>query len=318
MTLRQIIRNGYFYGWGDEPEHIANLKELVGKTQRLLVNPRTILVNAQSVMDDAMPASEQDEDEADRRMLDFAAVPRPKPPFEWMWLEATMKQADGQKQRIGCLTERIEFNGPREFEYFLNHFMSESAKTGAWKQVFENVKADRPKTYVKCAFWSAHENAAMFNGAACYWLDEAGNFMSSFRQCPQLPEQDEREYAWNVFRVKIRQGWALQTFGRMNCDNVELRAIPEGKARPHAPNKVVPATVWHEIVITSEPKIRYMGKGIFERDESEIRAHWIRGHYADYRKGNGLFGRIHGVFWIPEHRRGNEELGQVIPEYTIQ
>jgi hypothetical protein len=118
----------------------------------------------------------------------------------------------------------------------------------------------------------------------------------------------------------VAVGTALHGLMRMNCKNVQLRPINEGKYRPHAPNKILPASVWHEIIVTSVPKIRATGRDIFNerKDESEIRAHWIRGHYADYRKGAGLFGRIHGLFWIPEHRKGNEELGQVIPEYTIQ
>ena len=41
---------------------------------------------------------------------------------------------------------------------------------------------------------------------------------------------------------------------------------------------------------------------------------WVRGHYADYRNGAGLFGnpKLRCVFWIPEHQRGNAELGDVI------
>jgi hypothetical protein len=35
--------------------------------------------------------------------------------------------------------------------------------------------------------------------------------------------------------------------------------------------------------------------------------------------GAGLFGnpKLRCVFWIPEHQRGNAELGDVIPEYSL-
>jgi hypothetical protein len=77
--------------------------------------------------------------------------------------------------------------------------------------------------------------------------------------------------------------------------------------------------VWHKIVITSVPEIRSTGSNCLGRDENTIRSHWVRGHYADYRK-TGLFGRpqSRGVYWIPEHKRGNEELGLVIPEYSFR
>lgn len=40
--------------------------------------------------------------------------------------------------------------------------------------------------------------------------------------------------------------------------------------------------------------------------------------YGDYRK-NGLFGRddMRGIYWFSEHKRGNPDLGQVIPEYKL-
>lgn len=115
---------------------------------------------------------------------------------------------------------------------------------------------------------------------------------------------------------------AAQALARMNCRNVELRPITGGgKHRNLKAARPVPASVWNEIHITSVPKIHTTGRSAFpgECDENK-RAFWIRGHYADYRKGNGLFGnpKLKAVFWIPEQRRGNEELGQVIPEYTIQ
>jgi hypothetical protein len=50
-----------------------------------------------------------------------------------------------------------------------------------------------------------------------------------------------------------------------------------------------------------------------------MRRFWVRGHYADYRDGAGLFGnsKLRCVLWIPEHQRGNSELGDVIPEYSL-
>jgi hypothetical protein len=51
-----------------------------------------------------------------------------------------------------------------------------------------------------------------------------------------------------------------------------------------------------------------------------VRFHSVRGHYADYTKGTGLFGNpdLRQVFWIPEHRAGNEELGTVAASYKVE
>lgn len=131
----------------------------------------------------------------------------------------------------------------------------------------------------------------------------------------------EEEEAYRMFELRLNY-WSLvaaHALSRMNCCNVELRAINEPKAPRSHRCSVAPASVWHEIKITSTPKIRHTGCSVFHDDDSQKRAFWVRGHYADYSQGSGLFGnpKLRGLFWIPEHRRGNEELGQVIPEYTI-
>jgi hypothetical protein len=120
--------------------------------------------------------------------------------------------------------------------------------------------------------------------------------------------------------VRVRLLIVLSTLARMNCRNVELRQIPGAKAPRYqgAPN---PASIWHEIHISSVPHLRSTGKDATgQTDERLIRCHWIRGHYADYTKGPGLFGnpKLRCSFWIPEHQKGNEDLGHVIPEYVLE
>lgn len=43
--------------------------------------------------------------------------------------------------------------------------------------------------------------------------------------------------------------------------------------------------------------------------------HLVRGHVADYRHGNGLFGKHKGIFWIPSHHRGREWQGKIDKVY---
>jgi hypothetical protein len=54
-----------------------------------------------------------------------------------------------------------------------------------------------------------------------------------------------------------------------------------------------------------------------ENKESFIPLHQVRGHLADYTKGNGLFGKYKIRVWIPEHWRGDLEYGKVIKDYEI-
>lgn len=248
--------------------------------------PDCILVNAQSVADDMI--DEHLNRYASRNLLD---VPLVRPPFADMWIEFHFPVRDG------------------DMRYAV--------------QVCRNEGAFEKQVSIELSVW-AEESGGIFGPSVLYafLLDDTGTIEKESNAEVEIAIANPPEtQKLNDARNKFVAGCALQALGRMNCKNVELRPINEGKVPAHAPNKLVPASVWHEIVVTSVPKSISGGRDVLNPGkENEIRAHWIRGHYADYRKGAGLFGnpKLKGLFWIPEHRRGNEELGQVIPEYTIQ
>ncbi|HXS93203.1 MAG TPA: hypothetical protein VN736_01290 [Candidatus Limnocylindrales bacterium] len=111
----------------------------------------------------------------------------------------------------------------------------------------------------------------------------------------------------------------MSTFARINCHNVHLEPIG-GVKKAKVKSNLDRGTVWHEIKIGPIPKIGKSADLDGGTDEhSEKRFHWVRGHYADYSKGNGLFGnpKLKVVFWIPEHGRGNKEVGDVVSSYHI-
>lgn len=114
---------------------------------------------------------------------------------------------------------------------------------------------------------------------------------------------------------------AIHALARMNCRNVHVQPVAGGgKVRRH-PKNLAPSSIWHEIKVTAAPKVRTTSKAssCLPLEDSQQRAFPIRGHYADYRNGPGLFGNpdLKCVFWIPEHWQGNKEFGQVVPSYTI-
>lgn len=47
------------------------------------------------------------------------------------------------------------------------------------------------------------------------------------------------------------------------------------------------------------------------------RLHLCRGHWTTYTAERPLFGRLVGTYWIPDHKRGNPELGRVIKDYAL-
>jgi hypothetical protein len=46
--------------------------------------------------------------------------------------------------------------------------------------------------------------------------------------------------------------------------------------------------------------------------------HIRRGHFADYTKGKGLFGKYHGKYWIPSTAVGDKDYGTVLKSYRLE
>lgn len=92
--------------------------------------------------------------------------------------------------------------------------------------------------------------------------------------------------------------------------------IPGGPVQIVKPDRW-PSSVWHTIHIPRFPHPSQPLNGDVTPEVLEKREHWVRAHRADYRNGKGLFGRIHGLIWVPEHRRGNPELGTVKQSFEV-
>jgi hypothetical protein len=88
------------------------------------------------------------------------------------------------------------------------------------------------------------------------------------------------------------------------------------QARVVKPDRV-PCSVWHTIHIPRVPHPPLIG--VEKTPEVlERREHWVRATRRDYRFGNGMFGRIKALIWVPEHKRGNPDLGTVCSSYEVK
>jgi hypothetical protein len=76
--------------------------------------------------------------------------------------------------------------------------------------------------------------------------------------------------------------------------------------------------VWHEIVVTQNTEVRQArAEDPVEAEKHAVRLHKVRGHFADYRKGSGLFGKLKILIWVDEHEAGDSELGTVVSRYRV-
>jgi hypothetical protein len=302
-----MIREGHFYmDWEDKsPESYVKYRELVGYAFAALRSPDVILVNAQSVWDDLVPPVEARDQAAWDRVANYPEIPSPKPPFKNMWMEGIYADTG---QRFGVLTARKDLHG--DLEEILAALDLEDSLS-------KLIRSDNPATLVNGTIFHQFEGAACYTGTIEYWLDADGKFLSSFRQYPELPGFDEEDVRQQKLNLKLRQGWALHTFARLNCHNVKLLPMKAGAPSTKQSKKHrKPLTVWHEIVVEKVVERRPQSERA-SGEKQDLRFHQVRGHYADYTKGAGLFGKYKVRLWVDEHARGNREVGEVVASYTV-
>lgn len=103
----------------------------------------------------------------------------------------------------------------------------------------------------------------------------------------------------------------------LHCRNVQLVERRPTAKRSHARTRRhgQPYYRYHELVIEPMRRIlRTEGRA----DEVGLRQalHICRGHFKDYR-GQGLFGKHHGIYWWDHHLRGCPQIGVVDKHYRV-
>jgi hypothetical protein len=317
-SLRSILEDGRFYLECQEPGYIDSMQELMAVITYRLVHPETILVNAQGVWDDLVPAGGASQEHFERAMQ-FHSIPRPKPSFHTMWLETLLEGLHShQQQRLGALISRREIGVDGNLDQILT---TPSGQKLEEFNVREAIEQDGPSTLVHASVWHDFEGSAVCNGQLLYWLDESGNFQRSVRWVYRPTQFSDQEYQYRRALAHLHESWILNTFARLNCANVSLKPRANQKTHHHHERRRNgrAQTIWHEIIVDSIPHTRPVPAAP-SGEVREIRLHWVRGHYADYTKGKGLFGnaKLRAVFWIPEHRAGSAEAGEVKATYSVK
>src|SRR5215472_5447172 len=186
MSLRSIILKGRFY----QPEKLSleNMSAFVDYLSAGLLDRQTKLINAQSIWNDVvMPPIERRDDDAWNRLLNFAGIPRPKPPFEKIWLETIIPAEDGiAQQRAGAMILRIEGweNIARGFASHIGPMPEEAVK---------QIEIDQPATFVKALVIHDYQGSATPSGNCIYWLDQDGKFLWSFRMSALALGKDDED-----------------------------------------------------------------------------------------------------------------------------
>ncbi len=169
---------------------------------------------------------------------------------------------------------------------------------------------------------SLHRNPPYTAMTQAMYLDEMGKPLSDLITliplAPALLSQPP----------EVAQGFAthfmpfMYAISLLHCKNVELIDTPlspkdRKKARRATPKK--PFFVFKQLAVhPMQPQKRPRDKEPHDHNkEPRHRLHICRGHFKDYRDGEGLFGKYKDIYWWEQHTRGSDEAGVLCKTYRI-
>lgn len=120
--------------------------------------------------------------------------------------------------------------------------------------------------------------------------------------------------------AKTAAALSMRIMAMLNCSNVELvnqGTTTDGYTRKEARHYNMRSLRYHELRVKVGKQLLpvYGRKGATGQKGMSM----VRGHFKDYSKGKGLFGRIkHPNVWVPPHARGDAMNGIIMKDYRVE
>lgn len=110
----------------------------------------------------------------------------------------------------------------------------------------------------------------------------------------------------------------LNILALLHCRNVKTQS-PKFGGKLKGQKKPKGYSEWKTLEI-SVPGVKTNSHSTDSGFVGLTRQHLVRGHFADYRNGAGMFGResMRGIYWISPHVKGNPEHGTIVKDYSLK
>ncbi len=146
------------------------------------------------------------------------------------------------------------------------------------------------------------------------------------------PAQEDHEDAFQCRPVLDEKDWpggmgsmmqlasdtakvALMSFRFMNAVGIELADVRAPRHERRQAERSGQKLPEFKTLVVRGIKDASPASGVEGASEGTRALHLCRGHFADYTKGKGLFGKLKVEVFVPEHVRGNPDHGTVIKDY---
>jgi hypothetical protein len=229
-------------------------------------------------------------------------IPNIAPPFPYFWMEFKLANTlyDGEQMRENDIAPGAKFG-------FIFESVEVEDQSGVrWKTkigMFSKISGDIQKSF-------------LFNVD----IDSDGQGLSySICLSPDIEiplaerlsmESEADAWAWSMLHP------ALLAIAFLHCKNVNMISHEpkkiSGKRRARNTSKIR----FHTLQIEPMKKI-LRDEGGAEETGIKHALHICRGHFKDFSKGKGLFGKYQGMYWWDSQVRGRGEYGVTIKDYNV-
>lgn len=248
------------------------------------------------------------------------------PPFEEMWFEFRTPKIK-ELLRVGVKVTGIEMNFA-EWEKLPANMVAAMAQTFG-----DNVKE-------KCRWLLMMQPYSEFlNGKM---IGPYGTYVVGVSPDGSLAKDDNDNHIYVINSVEPRVANLMQplllnpvlmAMSFMHVKNASMiRQAPVTPVTKHAKRKAKknpPTSRYYVLKIDVIENVRGGGGGGHgggggghgggsNGAHGESSLHIVRGHFADYSTGKGLFGKYRGRYWVSAHLRGNPEVGVTEKDYDIK
>lgn len=237
--------------------------------------------------------------------------PNVAPSFENMWFEYNFPRTINKEGKIipfnnnlGLSTQGfllVSHQVPSDIEYYEDGVRVKWVSTVYPGFHLKNGELACPKIYFSYFVGE--------NGEAIYWQKKV--FMWSV---PEYLKDDQNIRDFSVEGFK--PCWLALSF--LHCKNVEMQKvnINEKLQLARLRRGRNPLVSYHLLHI--HPMTRIIDEtAITNKTNKKMALHICRGHFKDYSKGDGLFGKFKGLYWWDSFIRGSKESGLVLKDYKI-
>ena len=154
-----------------------------------------------------------------------------------------------------------------------------------------------------------------------FYIDKDGKKIERYLKVPncQLDMSKSNDYNMRLVNNMSRLYAIFDkiisfTFSILNCKNVTVEEIEKKHLSIH--HKTDKRNKNYVLSIRPMHRKKYVGETIHTGEKRAM--HVRRGHFADYTKGKGLFGKLKGMFWFDDVVVGAKAYGTVNKTYDLK